>query len=686
MKKRDLKIVNNVIDKISILQTNPKRELAVEARLYYDSLNDEQKSHVSNYELLVTVENEIKRLDESPNVKIDKINAIAIDEQIKATNYLITKTEYDINIMDESIRLCELLIYNNSYIKNLSLYNQTKEYLNNLKIEIENKKIAKELDDKILSIKNVDVEVEELLLSIKNEAIDDIKKYMKHYDMLEEYLYIISCIKKAFEFDERIKKYDNVTLDDEEDIFNIFNEINNSSNDVKKYIKCLDKLNDLIEQINYLNKEKSDRLLANQIDKQIILLDKSINDEMSSFESKMTLYELTKSLIEGANKDCLNLVTNMNLFMKIKNDFIDIVKSHDELLNANKVVEKINSINTIINIDEIDDIIEARNMYEALNDREKKLVINYNLLVNLEESLYENESAYMVVKEINEIKEATLANESLINDVLCMYNELSDHEKQLVENYNLLLKYQKEIVRLKEKKELINEIIDGINNLTINDVDLINSTRNRINQLNDNIISKITNIKKLDQLEDELSAINEAKVFDNLVNNLPYNLDLDYYDDSIELKNEYDNKSNTVKAYIKEYSKLVDYIKELEKSKNIVDKIIKQINDIEEVMIDEGDDIARIKMSYELLDPHLKKHVKNYELLCAKEREFMRIQRDNVIVKSYLDEQIELLLETSQFLDESKIEELKLKLLHDYSILSDEEKKLVKDIDKIKEL
>ena len=103
-------------------------------------------------------------------------------------------------------------------------------------------------------------------------------------------------------------------------------------------------------------------------------------------------------------------------------------------------------------------------------------------------------------------------------------------------------------------------------------------------------------------------------------------------------------------------------------------------------MIDEGDDIARIKMSYELLDPHLKKHVKNYELLCAKEREFMRIQRDNVIVKSYLDEQIELLLETSQFLDESKIEELKLKLLHDYSILSDEEKKLVKDIDKIKEL
>ena len=257
--------------------------------------------------------------------------------------------------------------------------------------------------------------------------------------------------------------------------------------------------------------------------------------------------------------------------------------------------------------------------------------------------------------------------------------EINVSDKEVVE----ILEEQKS---LKLTYDIGHEIIDGINNLTINDVDLINSTRNRINQLNDHIISKITNIKKLDQLEDELSAINEAKVFDNLVNNLPYNLDLDYYDDSIELKNEYDNKANTVKAYIKEYSKLVDYIKELEKSKNIVDKIIKQINDIEEVMIDEGDDIARIKMSYELLDPHLKKHVKNYELLCAKEREFMRIQRDNVIVKSYLDEQIELLLETSQFLDESKIEELKLKLLHDYSILSDEEKKLVKDIDKIKEL
>ncbi len=96
-------------------------------------------------------------------------------------------------------------------------------------------------------------------------------------------------------------------------------------------------------------------------------------------------------------------------------------------------------------LDKEDEIDSARKAYDALNDFQKKQVSNYTVLEEAEKELAElkatdadKAAAEAVEKLIDEIGEVTLKSEKKIKAARKDYDELTDTQKALVENYDKL--------------------------------------------------------------------------------------------------------------------------------------------------------------------------------------------------------------------------------------------------------
>ncbi|MCF0117693.1 MAG: endonuclease [Bacilli bacterium] len=123
---------------------------------------------------------------------------------------------------------------------------------------------------------------------------------------------------------------------------------------------------------------------------------------------------------------------------------------------ADNIINKINSIGTVDN--EID---AARKAYDKLSDDAKKLVTNYDILVNAENAFVQNSSsedinakqeAEAIISLINKIGTVTLDSKSLIEEARTAYDKASTEVKALVTNYNTLLSAEAAYQALVENK------------------------------------------------------------------------------------------------------------------------------------------------------------------------------------------------------------------------------------------
>ena len=118
---------------------------------------------------------------------------------------------------------------------------------------------------------------------------------------------------------------------------------------------------------------------------------------------------------------------------------------------ANAVEEKIAAIGTVT-LNSKEAIEKSRTAYDALTDAQKALVENYDVLVAAEKALAaidaDMEAANAVVEKINAIGTVSIHSAKKIADARSAYNALTEAQKAYVENYKTLTDAEAAIVLL----------------------------------------------------------------------------------------------------------------------------------------------------------------------------------------------------------------------------------------------
>lgn len=150
------------------------------------------------------------------------------------------------------------------------------------------------------------------------------------------------------------------------------------------------------------------------------------------------------------------LVDNYDDLTAAEKAYADLVKTAEDEAAANAVEELINAIGTPVTLSSEKTIADARAAYDKLDATQKALVDNYKTLTDAEAALKrlkDEAEANKVEALINAIgNNITLNSESAITKARTAYNSLTADQKKLVENYQSLVNAE---TKLKELKSTI---------------------------------------------------------------------------------------------------------------------------------------------------------------------------------------------------------------------------------------
>ena len=207
------------------------------------------------------------------------------------------------------------------------------------------------------------------------------------------------------------------------------------------------------------------------------------NDSKSKIDAARTAY----NRLTNAQKES---VSNINSLLVAEAQY-EALKAEAEQKAADQtaaasVVNKIAGIGTVeYTLTSKEKIDNARSAYDKLTDSQKALVTNYSVLTNAEKAYQdllnaeaknaEDVSAAKAVSEkINSIGTVSDSDssKSKIDEARSAYNNLTDAQKKLVDNYSVLISSEKEYETLKEEAEkkaadiaAANEVIGKISNI-----------------------------------------------------------------------------------------------------------------------------------------------------------------------------------------------------------------------------
>lgn len=145
-------------------------------------------------------------------------------------------------------------------------------------------------------------------------------------------------------------------------------------------------------------------------------------------------------------------VTNYDVLLAAEEAYADCIKTAEDEAAADAVERLIEAIGTPVTLDSESSITTARKAYDALNATQKTLVGNYTVLTEAEATLkaIRDELAADEVEDlIDEIGTVTLDCEVAIKKARNAYDALTKDQKKLVENYQNLLDAESVLAELK---------------------------------------------------------------------------------------------------------------------------------------------------------------------------------------------------------------------------------------------
>ena len=415
--------VENAESKISAIGdvTLDSKDAIKDARDTYDALTDDQKKQVTNYDVLETAEAKLSDLQvENVKTKIDGIGEVTLSSSstIKAA-----RTAYDALTDDQK-----------KQVTNYDVLEAAEKKLSDLQVENVKNKI-----DGIGEVTLSSSSTIKAARSAYNALTADQKKQVTNYDVLQKAESELSDLQKADAVVTKIKNIGKVTLKSESKI----------KQARTAYNKLTDKQKTLVTNYDVLEKAEKDLAdlkAADQVSKNITNIGTVTLESEDAIKEARTAYDA----LTDAQKE---LVSNKDVLEKAEKDLVD-------LKAADQVSKNITNIGTVT-LESEDVIKEARTAYDALTDAQKELVSNKDVLEKAESTLKELQDAKAadvkaaeeVTNKISAIGDVTLESEDAIKEARTAYDALTDAQKELVSNKDVLEKAETTLKELKDAKD-----------------------------------------------------------------------------------------------------------------------------------------------------------------------------------------------------------------------------------------
>ena len=325
----------------------------------------------------------------------------------------------------------------------------------------------------------------------------------------------------------------------------------------------------------------------------------------------------SEKAIEEAKK-AYNLLTDEQK-EQIKN--ADAIKTAEEKLSKLQVENAESKISVIgdVTLDSKDAIKDARDTYDALTDDQKKQVTNYDVLETAEAKLSDLQVENVKTK-IDGIGEVTLSSSSTIKAARTAYNALTDDQKKQVTNYDVLQKAESELSDLQKADAVVTKI-KNIGKVTLKSESKIKQARTAYNKLTDKQKTLVTNYDVLEKAEKDLADLKAADQVSKNITNIG-TVTLESEDVIKEARTAYDALTDAQKKLVSNkdvLEKAETTLKELQDAKaadvKAAEEVTNKISAIGDVTLESEDAIKEARTAYDALTDTQKELVSNKDVL-----------------------------------------------------------------------
>jgi hypothetical protein len=332
---------------------------------------------------------------------------------------------------------------------------------------------------------------------------------------------------------QAIRQIGEVTTKSETSINAVFDAYESLTDDQKELVSNFDVLKHARDSYNQLKANEVSELI-NSVGKVSSISGRSI---YSAFEKYNLLTDEQKTLVSNF-------------------DFLENAKQTYNQLQANNVIEAINSIG-VVTLQSKDRITIAQGRYDLLTPEQQKLVTNYDDIQFSRDEFSRLEVAN-VIDLIDAIGEVSLENTSLIEKAKASYDELTPSEQELVTNYTKLEKFVKDLSTAEVNNVI--SMIDAISAGTIENEPQIIEARASYEKLDSGQRQEVTNFDLLVSFEQAILEITVSEI-----NRFIANLNLNYLrasdeEEVLRLNEVYKGLPTDAKSEVEEYSKLTQAI------------------------------------------------------------------------------------------------------------------------------
>ncbi len=193
-----------------------------------------------------------------------------------------------------------------------------------------------------------------------------------------------------------------------------------------------------------------------------------------------------------------------------------LIEAYAAIEPVAKVVKAIDNLPETATTEAEAAIMQAKDLYEALEEAEKAGVYNYSKLADLLAQLAQlKDKATAVSEQIDALpaaEQVTLDNEAAIAAARAAYDALSDAEKAAVTNYDKLQAAEQQIGNIKAAAE-VTQMVDAIGEITLDNYETkyeqIVTARSAYDNLTESAKALVTNLDTLKKAEETYQSMDE---------------------------------------------------------------------------------------------------------------------------------------------------------------------------------
>ncbi|MBQ3427166.1 MAG: hypothetical protein IJH37_08495 [Clostridia bacterium] len=186
----------------------------------------------------------------------------------------------------------------------------------------------------------------------------------------------------------------------------------------------------------------------------------------------------------------------------------DTIKGETESISIvsatfRSAIEAIDEIGSSVNVENIETVRAAKELYESLSDEEKELVENIKALENALDAL-------PVVEKIGDLDNITVESKAAIDEARADYDALTETEKAYVGNISDLVAAETVYAEIETKIQSVIDKINGLGDVTIESKAAIDEARADYDALTEAEKTRVTNYAALIEAEAAYEAAWEA--------------------------------------------------------------------------------------------------------------------------------------------------------------------------------